>query len=357
MRSLHCLRVLALLLVTGVIAIGCDSSSEDDGPDVDLDALFAAPTSAEIDAVEAEWRSRNVSAQNIQELGTMQVFLGTVPTTVRVVSHDVAGATHVGAILVPDGAAPGSLPVLVYSHGGDGGVSVTNEVVALATSLPDVLLGQSVIVVPAFRGEPLRVGSETFMAGGTDSPWDLDVDDALALLNVALETTPAADAERIQVLGFSRGAAVAMLMGIRDARIDRIAGFFGPTDFFGPFVQNLAQLAIDGNAPDLPGVDFVTENYFDPFIAGTLSLAEIRSQLVRRSSVYFAQDLPQLQVHHGTGDTIVPVGETERLNEVMQGIGRTAPAYESFIYQGGFHDPFTLAGSIITLNSYLSADF
>ena len=62
----------------------------------------------------------------------------------------------------------------------------------------------------------------SYRSDGNASPWDWDVDDALALLDVAISTTPEANSDRIGVLGISRGADVAMLMAIRDPRIDAV---------------------------------------------------------------------------------------------------------------------------------------
>ena len=41
-----------------------------------------------------------------------------VPATLRIFGHEVDGVTHYGAVIAPDNLAPGSTPVLVYSHGG-----------------------------------------------------------------------------------------------------------------------------------------------------------------------------------------------------------------------------------------------
>jgi hypothetical protein len=40
------------------------------------------------------------------------------------------------------------------------------------------------------------------------------------------------------------------------------------------------------------------------------------------------------------------VDEARRLIEGMRGRGRTSPAFESYIYPGGGHDPRSLTGSI-----------
>ena len=51
------------------------------------------------------------------------------------------------------------------------------------------------------------------------------------------------------VLGLSRGAGMALLAGVRDERIERIAAFSGPTDLFDPWVAGHRPGGGDGFAP------------------------------------------------------------------------------------------------------------
>ncbi|MBK7781032.1 MAG: prolyl oligopeptidase family serine peptidase [Ardenticatenia bacterium] len=44
-----------------------------------------------------------------------------------------------------------------------------------------------------------------------------------------------------------------------------------------------------------------------------------------------------LQVHHGTADQSVPVGHSLRLAAAMAAIGRGAPDFRFFAYEGGGH--------------------
>ena len=123
----------------------------------------------------------------------------------------------------------------MYLHGGDSGVDV-GDVDIIGHFLGE-LRDRFVYVIPSFRSERLEVGDSVWISTGPASPWDYDVDDALALLNVALELTPQAKSEGVSIIGASRGAGVAMLAGIRDERIGNIVAFFGPTDFFDGWVR------------------------------------------------------------------------------------------------------------------------
>ncbi len=331
----------AFLLLT---AVACGEPTGSDGTEerVDLGLLFAPPTQDEIAQVAAEWETRDVTAQGVSVVASAAVGAEAV---VQIVSHDVGGVTHYGAIRIPDGAAAGSLPVVVIAHGGDTGVDV-DEWLALLGFGFGTSINDYVLVVPSFRSEPLTFQGNTHVSTGEPSPWDKDVDDALALLNVAIVSVPAASADRIGVVGLSRGACVGLLMAIRDPRIDVVVEFFGPTDFFGTFVRGVVEDALSGTPPDLPGVDYLNTHFIQPLDQGQLTIDNVRLELVRRSPVYYANLLPDVQIHHGTGDLTVPVSEAQRLIAVMQVLGRGQPDFDPHIYQGGGHDALLLPGSI-----------
>lgn len=336
--------LLPCALVFAACGDGPAPTVPDADPGADLDALFAPATAGEIAAIRVEWAARDVAPVDTRVEGTEPSTLGGAPATLRVLSHAIEGGRHYGAVVTPDGAAPGSLPVLVFAHGGDQGVS-TLALAQLTLALGSVA-ADFVWVVPAFRSERLTTSEGSWRSDGEASPWDRDVDDALALLGAAIDETPEADADRIGVLGLSRGGGVALLMGVRDPRIDRVVEFSGPTDFFGPYIRDIVEDAVDGRITDLPGWATLDARYLQPFLDGASTIADLRLELVRRSVVLFATDLPPVQVHHGTADDVVDVGQAHALIEALEGLGRGAPADGFFLYAGGGHDPITLLGSV-----------
>lgn len=347
-KDIETKRAASGVLLWAALLAGCGGESGPGpvaaDPALDLDALFAPASASEIAAVRAEWFARDVEPTDVQVEASGPFALGGTAATLSVVSHAIEGGRHYGAVITPDGAGPGSLPVMVYAHGGDQGVSASTFG-QIAFALGDVA-ADFVWVVPSFRSEPLSAAGEIWQSEGQASPWDRDVDDALALLGAALELTAAADGGRVGVLGLSRGAGVALLMGIRDARINRVVEFFGPTDFLGPFVREVVEEALDGALRDLPGMATLNERFIQPLRAGSLTIAEVRAELVRRSAVLFAADLPPLQIHHGTADDVVDDSQAEALIEVLESLGRGSPDDGFFIYLGGRHDPLTLDGSV-----------
>lgn len=344
--------VTALLVGFSAVA-GCGDDPAGPPPDdgVDLDALFRAPSAAEIAGVRAEWDARDPRADDVREELVTPFTVGGAPGTLSVLSHATDAGRHFGIVIRPDGAPPGSLPVVVYGHPGDGGVGVLEL---------DLLLGnlgglarEIVLVAPSFRDEPVDAGMAIFRSDGPASPWDRDVDDAIALLDAALESVDAADGGRIGAIGFSRGAGVVLLMGVRDPRIDLVVDFFGPTDFFDDFAREIFEEALRGELRDLPGLDVLDERFIQPLAAGVIGIEEVRPELVRRSPVLYADLLPDVQLHHGTDDVVVEVSQAESLVEALLAVGRGAPRDELFIYEGGGHDPLSLEGSVARTVAFL----
>lgn len=341
----HTITVAAASASTTVTAVALDLEAE-------LDTLFMAPTDAEIDAVRADWAARDISAADVRVELADRLDLAGSEVDLRIVSHSVAGVRHHGAILVPDGAAEGSLPVLAYLHGGDGGVSIGDIRIA-AFGLGE-LRDSFVYVIPSFRAEPLLHGDRVWVSEGPASPWDQDVDDALALVNVAIETTPEAKADSINLFGGSRGAGVALLAGVRDPRIARIVAFFGPTYFFDDWVREIVREAALRMPRSLPGLAHLDSTVIQPHIRGEYSRGDARLELVRRSSVLFAAELPSVQVHHGSIDHTVSVSQAEALMAAMEALGRGPPDFEAYIYEGAGHDVFDLRAAIPRAVAFLA---
>jgi dipeptidyl aminopeptidase/acylaminoacyl peptidase len=318
---------------------------------VDLGVVFAAPTGAEIAAVRAEWAARNPAPVDVQVVRQAPYFVGGTVGTLRVVSHVVDGYRHYGAVIAP--ATDRALPVLVLLHGGDGGVDVSDPgIAAVVLALGDVA-DDFVYVIPSFRSEPLEAEGTVYLSEGPPSPWDRDVDDAMALLGATFVVTQDADPARVAAVGFSRGGLVALLMGVRDPRVDRVVAFMGPTDFFDAWVEDLVMEALEGDPRDLPGLATLDALFLQPLKRGEIDETDMRRELIRRSAVLFAADLPPLQLHHGTADPVVSVSQAESMIAAMAALGRGAPEFEGYLYPGGVHDPLTMPGSADRAVAYL----
>ena len=236
--------------------------------EAELDLLFVPATQAEMDVVLADWAGRSAPAEDVRVELSEDFSLGGSDANLRVVSHVVTGYRHYGVIITPAGAEDGSLPILVYLHGGESGVSTADAQIA-ALGLGEDLRESFVYVLPSYRSEPLRHGETQWVSEGTSSHWDYDVDDVIALVNVAFETTPEAKPGGYNLLGGSRGGGVALLAGIRDERVERIVSFFGPTDFFDTWVREIVREAALRTPRRLTGVPTWTPRSFSPTSAAT----------------------------------------------------------------------------------------
>ena len=124
--GLQSLQVSAADTVLSVAAEAVDLDGE-------LDALFAPASAAELEAVRSDWAARDVSARGVAVELEERYSLAGRGCALRILSHQVDGVLHYGAVLVPEGSAAGSLPLLLYLHGGDSGVSVDDmQIVAFA---------------------------------------------------------------------------------------------------------------------------------------------------------------------------------------------------------------------------------
>ncbi|MCY4572870.1 MAG: hypothetical protein OXF01_08715 [Gemmatimonadetes bacterium] len=321
--------------------------------EAELDLLFVPATQAEMDVVLADWAGRSAPAEDLRVELSEDFSLGGSDANLRVVSHVVSGYRHYGVIITPAGAEDESLPILVYLHGGESGVSTADAQIA-ALGLGEDLRESFVYVLPSYRSEPLRHGETQWVSEGTSSHWDYDVDDVIALVNVAFETTPEAKPGGYNLLGGSRGGGVALLAGIRDERVERIVSFFGPTDFFDTWVREIVREAALRTPRRLTGVAHLDSTIVQPYISGDMPRSEARLELVRRSSVLFAADIPPLQVHHGTIDFVVSVSQAESLIRAMEALGRGPPDFEAYIYESGGHDFLSLEEAIPRAVAFLS---
>ena len=320
-----------------------------------LTDVFARPTAAEIKAVEADWASRDLSPQGIREEMTGSIRFEKWTGNVRIVSHLVHGSRHYGAIITPENARPGCCPVIIDAKG----VSATYFPLDLDGVRSPRMMGESggrfVYVVPSFRGEVLNFDGRSFTSEGdrTDA-LDGATDDAIALLNAALQTTPQADEKRICAFGHSRGGNVALLAGIRDRRIGCVVDWAGPTDWFylmgtsGWTEQELWAEGLRTRANTLQTGGQNIERFLLKAIKGEEGLQAVRHRMIASSPLYFAKRLPRSQFHYGLEDPSVPSRNGYEIVEGLRRNGVSQERYQAFFYPGQGHDTDRLAAPAAT---------
>ena len=279
-----------------------------------LGTVFRPPSVAEIQEVEADWRARDLAPRDVTEVATGTIKFGDDDFDVRIVSHLIRGQRHYGAIIVPVDAKPNCCPVIVEAKG----VSWNYFHLDLEHVDSPGFMGdarrQFIYVVPSFRGEVLHFNGVDYQSeGDRTNAWDGATDDALALLNVALKTTPSADANRVCAFGRSRGGSVVLLMGERDSRIKCVVEWSGPADWFslmgteGWTQQELFAEGLRTQAkPDETGGQLL-EHFLLKAVRGEEDLRAVRHRMIASSPLYFTTRLPSVQLHYGIEDTSVPV--------------------------------------------------
>jgi hypothetical protein len=310
-----------------------------------ISAVFAKPTSTEIASVAKDWATRDLKPVGIKEELRSRIKYDNFSADVRVISHLVHGFRHYGVIIIPDGAKPASMPIIVEAKG----VSPTYFPLTLENLTAPAMMGdignRFIYVVPTFRGERFELDGKTFTSDGdrTDA-LDGATDDTIALLSVALQITPEADSERICVFGRSRGGTVAMLTGIRDKSIDCVVNWSGPTDWFhlmdteGWTEEEMWADALRMRAkPTEPGGQNV-ERFLSKAIADKADLDAVRHNMIASSPLYFAARLPLSQHHYGLEDHMVPTINGYEMVDQLRKHNVPSSRYQAFFYPGQGHD-------------------
>ena len=321
----------------------------------DINDLFTEPLPKEIENVLADWQVRDLSVSQNQIVDVHDVILNQVEYDLRIISHEVHGAKHFGAVLIPKGIKSGDSHLLVECHGVDPHYSPFN---ILEAETPFILGGKgrnTVIAIPSFRGNTLIVNDRSYISEGSPkNAWDGAADDTLAFINAVLDITPEVDQNRISVFGKSRGGTVAMLSGIRDKRIKSIVGWTGPADWFsnmgnlGWTLKELVQWALwERWAPGTgwgSAAQFIDQRLAESIEHGKGFLSEIRQRMIASSPLYFVDQLPAAQLHYGLEDGAVSVSNAKAIQKVIDENGNNKPVVEVFVHEHSGHDmPYPLA--------------
>lgn len=277
---------------------------------------------------------------------------------VWIVAHQSGGYVHYGAAVFPM-EQTAELPVMLHCHWGDAGASIDADFRMILG-----LLGSGtrnfVHVIPSFRSELLSYGDSSWRSEGPASPWKEDVLDAIRLV-AAVESLAVDSAKPIiaetprKAIGFSRGGGVALLVGLRDSRYDRVVDYFGPTDFYGEYVKEIFKRILLGDTIPLPGVDVLDSSVIQQLNVGSLSIDSARFELLVRSPARFAADLPAITIHHGTEDSVVSISQSEFLwSEIQDKNGDQLPLSRFYSYPGVGHNPFGMFGNIDSTVQFLT---
>ncbi len=323
---------LALLLLCTTFVYACDSG--DTGPStpnppppdsiiagVNLNQLFADPTGAERTAVREDWALRDaqlpsryaftLEASLIASDGAeLNVYAGRDAQTGAVLFYGLARLP----IRLPGDVAV--RPLLLVLPDADDGVSdlfLTEGALPLFSSRQE----DFVYGLVAFRGETLVAGGSPFTSSSSPSAYDFDADDAIAFADFVRGAELLADANRVGAIGVGRGGGVALLAAHRSSLFDIVIDLAGPANFFVESFQAKTRAVLSGGSGgDFPAIQALASDILLPLRDSTLSIAEARLALLRRSPSHFVAPPPFLFVAHGFLDFTVPIDHSRSIGSI-----------------------------------------
>ena len=318
--------LLIVFIISSVICAGQTSSNTNE--DSLIARVLADPSPQEITDVLSGLRRLDLTPRDVV---IHDSILLSNSNRLYVLSHKVEDRTHYGAIIIPPTNNSRKLPIIVFATGGDGmhkEFNISKDFNHPAVQFPSFLGGELdkkfIVAIPSFRGQRLIIGDRTYQSeGDVSDAFDGATTDALAFLNVTLETFQPADENRIAIYGGSRGGAVALLASARDQRIKRTIAVAAPTD-----MKALYQLY-----PDQFKLLF-----FNDLLSGKITESEARRKFISISPIYFTKELPLVQLHHDQHDPFVPVDFAKRLSNDMTVNGGSL---DSYFYNEGIHGFWT----------------
>ncbi len=244
-----------------------------------------------------------------------------------ILSHNVEGSNHYGAVIIPDRGDIKKLPVIVFATGGDGmhtefdiSQAFNHNAVQFPSFLGEGFDNKFIVAIPSFRGQQLIIGNNKYQSdGNVGDAFDGATTDALAFLNVTLTTFSQADESRIAIYGGSRGGTVALLASSRDKRIKKTIVVAAPTDMKALYLLYPDQFKL---------------LFFNDLLTGKITESEARKKFISSSPTYFIKELPVVQLHHDKNDPFVPAEFARRLVDSTAANGKTIT---SFFYEEGIH--------------------
>lgn len=249
---------------------------------------YRAVTEADLDGVRSEWQHRDLAAKSVD------IVLEDIRDdyTLIVVRHFIGSRAHFGAIVLPNVDSLSGAPVAVIPdslYQGSANYDIDETVEWFQSFKP---LNGFIKIFPGFRGRIATAQDEVwFSRGDFCDAFDGPTDDSIAMLNVAEQLYPEADFQNVLVRGGSRGGTVALLMAVRDERVNTVIALGAPVDFYRKSWQ-------------VPPGDQYRCQFFDEKTDG-----EARQRILASSPLFFAPkySLESVSMHHDEGDSIVLV--------------------------------------------------
>lgn len=292
-------------------------------PGVSLEELFREATADEISAIVNEWEQKQFAPGGIKVEYAERRGKG---DSIKVISHRVNGKKHYGLLRIPAGINLEDAPILLSLPGGGAQIDVTDSESLFRVSSGQCrdVLDHYITVIPAFRGDILRGADFCFRAEGyTGDVWLGAAEDAASLLEVVQHIYARDEQKRVMVMGISRGATVALILGgLTRNKVDYIISVSTHTDF-----HNIETFKNERVGRDYPAIFFTPQ----------APVAEIRKRMIASSPYFFAERLPRFEIHQGTDDMLTVARHAKRLQHRLQESGRSDSTFAVYLYEGKGH--------------------
>ncbi len=300
-------------------------------PGVSTDDLFREPSQQEIQEIRTEWLQKDFNSQGIQK-----VYAEALPggDSIHVISHLVDGQLHYGAIYLSRDLNFQQAPILMHLEGGGTGMDVSKEQTLTQGKCLRARKGY-LQILPSYRGNVLRGKNFCFRSGGYPGDvWLGATHDAVAFLEAVKTHYAMPDSTPVVLSGRSRGATVALMIGALTDKVDYIIASSTHTKFLDRHVvQN----------------ERVGRSFGAAFYTPKATLLEMRRRLIASSPYYFAQWLPDFELHQGSEDPLTTVWHANVLQNQLEKLGKDKHTYNIMIYPGkghGYDDDSIVCGSL-----------
>ena len=305
--------------------IGYDKATEYpvvSDPGIAIEDLFKPPTVDEIHAVIKDWESKDFTPKQVQIVHIEQQSNG---DSIKVISHYVNGQKHYGIIRIPASINTKKAPILLGLQGGGADIDVLESafLYRMSSGMCRDVLDNYITIAPSFRGDIVRGKDFCFRSEGyTGDVWLGAAEDAVSFFEVVKAMYSKGDSTKVLALGVSRGATVALIIGALTQKLDYIISISTHVNF-----NNIDVFRNERVGTDYPRIFFTPKT----------TPENIRKRLIASSPYYFAERIPNFEIHQGTEDTQTTVFHAKLLGQRLLEVGKNDSTFKIHYYEGQGH--------------------
>lgn len=282
------------LLLFSAVADAADSPALEVAVGEEADCFRFETYDAWVDSIPAAGAAAGLTREKYD------LYRGTI--TCAFFSYTVDGVVVSGFSAMPKTAVDGKLPAVIYNRGGNGPLGR----VTFARMMEDIfpLAARGFFVVGSQYREEDEFGGK-------------DIDDVLALLTI-IDRREDVAADRIGMLGFSRGGVTTMVAASRTSRIKALVLKGSPTDLYADLSAR-------------PDMEKVLERRIPGYSANK------EAALRARSPLFLVEKIPAempILILHGSADARSRAENALQLATRLQALNRP---YKLIIYPEGDH--------------------